>query len=126
MMRSLSRLASLLSLLSAAAVMTRASPLDLNDRAADASCTLSASGGDDAPSFVTAVQSCSTVIIPASTTLNISSKMNMTGLSNKLIVCADILKLLLLKCTECVFRPCQNLEGAIKINDNIKYWAGVC
>jgi hypothetical protein len=50
------------------------------------SCTLAASGGDDAPSFVKAVQSCSTVTIPASTTLNISSKMDMTGVSNKLIV----------------------------------------
>lgn len=99
-MLSLSRLASLLSLLS----VIHASPLTsgLEDRSADASCTLTASGGDDAPSFVTAVQSCSTVTIPASTTLNISSKMNMTGLSNKQI----------------------NLEGTIKINDNINYWAG--
>ena len=51
-------------------------------------CTLSSSGGDDAPAFLKAAgdPSCATVLVPATTTLNIETKMNMTGLSNKHIV----------------------------------------
>ncbi|KAJ7205989.1 pectin lyase fold/virulence factor [Mycena pura] len=50
-----------------------------------ASCTLTAlgSGKDDSPQFLTAMQACSTVVIPATTTLNISTRLNMTGLTNK-------------------------------------------
>ena len=52
----------------------------------EASCTLTASGGDDAPQFLSAVASCPTVTIPKSTTLNIATRLNMTGLTNKHIV----------------------------------------
>jgi len=51
------------------------------------SCTVTASGGDDGPAFVDAVQRCGTVTIPAETTLSIATKMDMTGLINKNIVC---------------------------------------
>jgi galacturan 1,4-alpha-galacturonidase len=52
-------------------------------------CTVEAAGGgkDDAPALMTAVQRCAAVTIPVRTTLNISSKMNMTGLSYKHLVC---------------------------------------
>ena len=52
-------------------------------------CTLRASGGDDAPAFVSAVlnSTCSTVKIPKGTTLNISSPMDMTGAQDAHIVC---------------------------------------
>ncbi|KAH8115175.1 hypothetical protein DFH11DRAFT_88698 [Phellopilus nigrolimitatus] len=65
-------------------------------------CTLEASGGDDAPSFVSAVldPSCSTVEIPAGATLNISTKMDMTGTQDKHIL----------------------LEGTVKFNPDIDYW----
>ncbi|KDQ56478.1 glycoside hydrolase family 28 protein [Jaapia argillacea MUCL 33604] len=66
------------------------------------SCTLSASGGDDGPAFVAAVQSCDTVIIPQSTTLNVSTPMNMTGLSNKHI----------------------SLQGTVMFPPDIPYWSG--
>ena len=49
-------------------------------------CTLTSSGGDDAPQFLNAVKACSTVTIPASTALNIQTRLNMTGLRNKHIV----------------------------------------
>ncbi|KIY46100.1 glycoside hydrolase family 28 protein [Fistulina hepatica ATCC 64428] len=65
-------------------------------------CTLTSSGGDDASAFVTAASSCATVTIPADTTLKISSKMDMTGLKGTHI----------------------DLQGTIKFNDNIDYWAG--
>ena len=57
-------------------------------RAAEASCTLSASGGDDASAFLSAAAdaSCPTVTIPSGTTLSIRSKLNMTGISDKHIV----------------------------------------
>lgn len=51
-----------------------------------AQCTLTASGGDDSPAFLTAVQTCSTVDIPSTTTLNISTRLNMTDLSDTTIV----------------------------------------
>lgn len=55
-----------------------------------ASCTLAAAGAgkDDAPAFLAAVKSCSTTTIPAGTTLNISTKMDMRGLADRHIVCA--------------------------------------
>lgn len=52
-----------------------------------ASCTITTSGGDDGPAFVDAVQRCDTVTIPAETTLSIATRMDMTGLNNKNIVC---------------------------------------
>ena len=56
-----------------------------------ATCTLAASGGDDAPAFVKAVRTCDTVIVPKDTTLSIGTRMNMTGVSNKHIVSASII-----------------------------------
>ena len=51
-------------------------------------CTLRASGGDDAPAFLAAARShlCSTVSIPKHETLNIASRLNMTGIRDKHIV----------------------------------------
>ena len=62
----------------------------LDARATSASCTLTASGSDDAPAFLAAAASsnCPTVTIPSGTTLSIQSKLNMTGISNKHIVCS--------------------------------------
>ena len=53
----------------------------------ESSCTVFATGGDDGPAFLNAVKTCSTTIIPSGTTLSIGSNLNMTGLSNKHIVC---------------------------------------
>lgn len=86
------------------------------------SCTLTASGGDDAPNFLAAVNACPTITIPQTTTLNISTRLNMTGLQNKHIVSYVSLthtKVFLL--TFCH----QNLQGTIKFNPNIPYWTGV-
>jgi galacturan 1,4-alpha-galacturonidase len=60
--------------------------------AATSACTVTASGGDDAPGLLKAVQnsSCPTVTVPASTTLNIQTRLNMTGLANKHIVSSFI------------------------------------
>jgi galacturan 1,4-alpha-galacturonidase len=44
-----------------------------------ASCTMAASGKDDAPAFLSAMQACSTVTVPKGVTLNISSKMDMVS-----------------------------------------------
>lgn len=57
-------------------------------RRASGTCTLSASGSDDAPAFLNSASdsSCSTITIPSGTTLSIRSKMNMTGLTDKHIV----------------------------------------
>ena len=49
-------------------------------------CTLRASGGDDGPAFVKAVKACPITTIPKGATLNVASKMNMTGLSDRIIV----------------------------------------
>ncbi|CAL1711768.1 unnamed protein product [Somion occarium] len=67
-------------------------------------CTVSASGSDDAPAFLKAVMdpSCSSIVIPSSTTLNIASRMNMTGLLNKHI----------------------SVQGAIRFNPDLPYWTG--
>ncbi|KAJ7904790.1 glycoside hydrolase family 28 protein [Mycena leptocephala] len=66
------------------------------------SCTLAAlgSGKDDSPQFLTAMQACSTVVVPAGTTLNISTRLNMTGLSNKHL----------------------SLSGTLRFNPNLSYW----
>ncbi|KAF7296660.1 Protein kinase domain-containing protein [Mycena chlorophos] len=79
-------------------------PLGLSAfQVAAAQCTITAlgTGKDDAPQLLTAVKACSTVTIPSSTTLNISSPLNMTGLSNKHL----------------------NLEGTIKFNPSVTYWS---
>lgn len=55
-------------------------------RVTEASCELTASSSDDAPQFLAAAASCDTVIIPAGTTLNIETRLDMTGLSNLNIV----------------------------------------
>lgn len=55
-------------------------------RQSEAACTLAASGGDDGPAFITAAQTCDTVVIPANTTLNIASPMNMTDVVNTHVV----------------------------------------
>lgn len=49
-------------------------------------CTLKATGGDDAPQFLKAIKTCPTVTIPASTTLSIQTRMDMTGLRDRHIV----------------------------------------
>lgn len=55
------------------------------------SCTLTASGGDDSPQFLSAVKNCQTVVIPKTTTLSINTRLNMTGLANKHLVRFPIL-----------------------------------
>ncbi|KAJ7491241.1 glycoside hydrolase family 28 protein [Mycena latifolia] len=69
-----------------------------------ASCTLVARGhgADDSPHFLSAVHACSKVTIPSFTTLNISTRLNMTGLRNKHI----------------------ELQGTLRFNPNIPYWSG--
>ncbi|KAJ7062368.1 pectin lyase fold/virulence factor [Mycena amicta] len=66
------------------------------------SCTLTAlgAGKDDSPQLLTAMQTCSTVVVPTTTTLNISTRLNMTGLTNKHL----------------------NLQGTMRFNPNIAYW----
>ncbi|KAJ7109082.1 pectin lyase fold/virulence factor [Mycena crocata] len=73
-------------------------------RAASAqSCTLRAAGSgiDDAPAFISAMQACSTVVVPTGTTLNISTRLNTTGLSNKHL----------------------NLQGTMRFDPRISYWS---
>ncbi|TDL18018.1 glycoside hydrolase family 28 protein [Rickenella mellea] len=65
-------------------------------------CKVTASGGDDAPAFLSAVQKCTQVTIDKDTTLNISTRLNMTGLNDRRI----------------------KLKGTIKFNPDIAYWAG--
>jgi galacturan 1,4-alpha-galacturonidase len=72
------------------------------EKPAAVSCTLTASGNDDAPQFLTAIEACPTVTIPKTTTLNVETRLNMTGLSDKHI----------------------SLEGTITFNPNIPYWTG--
>ncbi|KAJ7043092.1 pectin lyase fold/virulence factor [Mycena alexandri] len=70
----------------------------------DKACTLLAKGhsADDSPHFLSAVHACSKITIPASTTLNISTRLNMTGLHNKHI----------------------DLQGTLRFNPDIPYWSG--
>ncbi|KAF9026869.1 glycoside hydrolase family 28 protein [Hymenopellis radicata] len=75
-------------------------PLLLTASAAWAQCTLEASGKDDASQLIAAARSCRTVNIPSDTTLNISTRLDMTGLSDVTI----------------------NLEGTIRFNPDIPYW----
>ncbi|KAI0352041.1 glycoside hydrolase family 28 protein [Trametes cingulata] len=83
-------------------LLSAASPPILQSRASG-TCTLTASGSDDAPAFLKAAadSSCTTVTIPSGTTLSIQSKMNMTGLANKHI----------------------NVQGTVKFNPDVDYWA---
>ncbi|KAG1723133.1 glycoside hydrolase family 28 protein [Suillus paluster] len=62
--------------------------------------TLVASGGDDGPAFVDAVQRCDSVKIPPETTLSIATRMNMTGLKDKKI----------------------ELSGTVKFTNDMSYW----
>ncbi|KAF8161358.1 glycoside hydrolase family 28 protein [Crassisporium funariophilum] len=66
------------------------------------SCILAASGGDDSPQFLAAVKACPTVTIPKATTLNIATRLNMTGLRDKHI----------------------SLQGTIRFKPDIPYWTG--
>ncbi|KAJ7684569.1 pectin lyase fold/virulence factor [Mycena polygramma] len=70
----------------------------------DAHCTLIAkgNGADDSPHFLSAVQTCSKLTIPSFTTLNISTRLNMTGLRDKHI----------------------DLQGTLRFNPDIPYWSG--
>jgi hypothetical protein len=79
-------MAPLLSLLVAIISGSTATHALASTRATD--CTLAAAGAgkDDAPAFVAAVKACSTVTIPTGVALNISSKIDLTGQSNKHIV----------------------------------------
>ncbi|KZV78057.1 hypothetical protein EXIGLDRAFT_578819, partial [Exidia glandulosa HHB12029] len=63
-----------------------------------------ASGGDDAPALVSALRStaCDTVIVPAGESLLIKSAMNTSDLSHVHL----------------------QLEGTIKFDDDLAYWAG--
>ncbi|KAK7460923.1 hypothetical protein VKT23_008851 [Stygiomarasmius scandens] len=74
----------------------------VTQRASNAACTLTATGGDDAPQFLNAAQTCDTVVIPEGETLDIQTRLNMTGLSNTNI----------------------NLQGTIRFNPDIDYWTG--
>ena len=58
------------------------------DGVAASSCTLTASGSDDGPALLAAManSACSTVVVPASTTLNIETRLNMTGVQDKNLV----------------------------------------
>ncbi|KAF9243220.1 glycoside hydrolase family 28 protein [Melanogaster broomeanus] len=64
------------------------------------SCILTASGGDDGPIFVEAVQRCAVVTVPPETTLSVASAMNMSGLNDMII----------------------DLQGTVKFTDNMTYW----
>ncbi|KAL0566718.1 hypothetical protein V5O48_015283 [Marasmius crinis-equi] len=63
-------------------------------------CILTASSGDDSPQFIEAGKACSVVTIPQGTTLNLATKLDMTGLSDTHI----------------------NLQGTIRFAPNITYW----
>ncbi|KAJ7593776.1 glycoside hydrolase family 28 protein [Mycena floridula] len=65
-------------------------------------CTLTASGGDDAPQFLKAVKACATVTIPTSTTLTIATRLNTTGLHDKHL----------------------DLKGTIRFVPDFPYWTG--
>ncbi|KAF7353683.1 Protein kinase domain-containing protein [Mycena venus] len=71
-------------------------------------------GADDSPRFLSAVQACSEVIIPASTTLNISTRLNMTGLHNKHIV-SKSLPFFPVKYLTAPFRTCKGPSVLILI-----------
>ncbi len=54
--------------------------------ASQGTCTVTSRGGDDAPQLLRAVKSCGVTRIPKGTVLNIATRLDMTGLSNKTIV----------------------------------------
>jgi galacturan 1,4-alpha-galacturonidase len=60
--------------------------LALSATAQDACILANAGTGDDAPALLAAVASCAKVTVPAETTLNISSRLDMTGLQDVHIV----------------------------------------
>ncbi|KIK55487.1 glycoside hydrolase family 28 protein [Collybiopsis luxurians FD-317 M1] len=101
-MRGVSLLSKFFSLLALLTVSEASAVAKRGAQTSEASCTLKASGGDDAPQFLAAAASCSTVTIPVGTTLNIETRLNMTGLSNLNI----------------------NLQGTIRFDPNIPYWTG--
>lgn len=63
-------------------------PLPLCGGSAVVVCEVFASGGDDGPAFVAASRDsvCDTILVPANTTLDIQTRMDMTGIVNKHIV----------------------------------------
>ncbi|KAL0961308.1 hypothetical protein HGRIS_006267 [Hohenbuehelia grisea] len=64
-------------------------------------CTLTASGGDDAPRLLKAMKTCVTVTVPKHTTLAIGTRLNMTGLANKHL----------------------SLQGTLKFTPDVPYWS---
>lgn len=80
---------------------------------------LTATGGDDAPKFLRAVIACATGIIPKTTTLDITTRFNMTGL-------AINTSLATLRCPFIVADIfIQNLAETIGFSPDILYWTGV-
>ncbi|KAJ8082216.1 hypothetical protein PM082_008063 [Marasmius tenuissimus] len=77
-------------------------PLLVLSLAQNPECTLqpSSGGGDDSPQFIEAGKTCSVVTIPRGQTLNLATKLNMTGLSDVRI----------------------NLQGTIRFKPDIDYW----
>ncbi|KAI0087084.1 glycoside hydrolase family 28 protein [Irpex rosettiformis] len=69
-----------------------------------ASCTVTASGSDDGPALLAAManSACPTVVVPTSTTLNIETRLNMTGVQDKNLV----------------------VQGTVKFAANLPYWEG--
>ncbi|KAI0308754.1 glycoside hydrolase family 28 protein [Amylostereum chailletii] len=61
---------------------------------------MAASGGDDAPAFLDAMQTCDTVVIPSDTIISIGTRLNMTGVTDKHI----------------------SVQGTIKFTDDLTYW----
>ena len=76
----------LLSFITAALCFSLVAAKNANHPRGKMECILYASGADDAPHFVRAVEECATVTIPKSTTLNIETRLNMSGLRDKHIV----------------------------------------
>ncbi|KAL0563204.1 hypothetical protein V5O48_018871 [Marasmius crinis-equi] len=74
--------------------------LPLSALAQTPACTLTASTGDDSPKFTQVGKTCSVVTIPKGTTLNLATKLDMTGLSGVHI----------------------NLQGTLRFAPNITYW----
>ncbi|KAJ7766486.1 glycoside hydrolase family 28 protein [Mycena maculata] len=66
-------------------------------------CTVKAAGKgkDDSPTFISAMQACSTVVVPVGTTLNISTRLNTTGLKDTHL----------------------SLQGTMRFNPDIPYWS---
>ncbi|KAF8648525.1 hypothetical protein AX16_006230 [Volvariella volvacea WC 439] len=71
-----------------------------NGISAAPACTVRASGGDDSPQLLSAVKACSEVVVPRDTTLNIATRLDMTGLADKHI----------------------SLQGTMRFSPDIPYW----